>query len=54
MGDYGFTDAELMALFNTHDRNQDNMLNYEEFVSFWGVNIWEQQPSFETTTCDYD
>ncbi|ELU11100.1 hypothetical protein CAPTEDRAFT_209387 [Capitella teleta] len=37
MASYGFSDNEIVSLFNLHDRNQDNLLNYEEFISFWGV-----------------
>ena len=39
MADYGFTDSELTALFNIHDRNKDNMLHFEEFVTFWGLQV---------------
>ena len=39
MSSYGFDDKEILALFNEHDKNKDNLLHYEEFVSFWGVQM---------------
>jgi len=36
LGGVLFTDEEVEQLFAKHDVNKDNMLQYEEFIQFWG------------------
>ena len=35
--DLHFTEDEIQTLFTLHDKNQDGVLNYDEFVHFWNA-----------------
>ena len=37
LGNFGFKDSEILSLVRAHDTNQDEKLQYDEFVRFWNV-----------------
>ena len=37
LANFGFQDSEILSLVRAHDTNQDEKLQYDEFVRFWNV-----------------
>lgn len=34
--DFDFSDEEIRSIMTIHDSNKDGVLQYDEFVHFWG------------------